>query len=80
MRTKTTSRPFTRDSVSNNHGQSVHVDARIWLHEADRVRYGGARMIDAKTFVINHPEAQLQEGFTIGTYHYDRRITKGTNQ
>jgi hypothetical protein len=29
-------------------------------------------MIDAKTFVINHPEAQLQEGFTIGTYHYEK--------
>jgi hypothetical protein len=67
----TTKAKFTPDRVINNYGQSVHVDARIWLNETDRVRYGGARMIDAKTFVTDHPEAKLEQGFAIGTYHYD---------
>jgi hypothetical protein len=29
-------------------------------------------MIDAKTFVTNHPDCTLQEGMTIGTYHYNQ--------
>jgi hypothetical protein len=59
------------NTITNNHNQLIHCDSRIWLHEADRTRYGGARLIDAKTFITNHPDSRLQEGFTIGTYHYD---------
>jgi len=76
MPTKTTKEKFTRDSVTNNYSQTVHVDARIWLHEVDRPRYGGARMIDAKTFVTNHPDRLLQTGFTLGTYHYEPSVWK----
>lgn len=73
----TTKEPFTPNRVTNNHGQSIHDDSWIWLQEHDRVRYGGARMIDAKTFVTNHPEAKLERGFLLGTYHYDATLNNG---
>jgi len=60
--------------VTNNHDQSVHEDSRVYIQEADRLRWGGARMIDAQTFVKEHPNTKLQDGFTVGTYHYDTLV------
>ena len=61
-------------TIKNNHGQDINEDARVYLTEQHRKQYGGARMIDALTFVQHHPDIRLQEGFIIGLYHYNNGI------
>lgn len=60
---------------------TINPDSKVYIHEADRPTYGGARMIDAGTFRNQHPDIPLVQGFILGLYHYEEPFTKkGTNQ
>lgn len=55
---------------------TIHPDSSVYLQEADRPSYGGARVVDAGTFRSQHPEIQLERGFILGLYHYQAPFTK----
>jgi hypothetical protein len=56
--------------VINCAGQELHEDARIFIQEADRPQFGGARIIDALTFIKKYPQKRINQGMIVGVFFY----------
>lgn len=54
--------------IVNCHGQRIHPDATVILGESDRRSFGGARFIDAETFVKMRPLSKLIASFVAGQW------------
>lgn len=57
--------------VVNCCGQQIHEDCKMMLSENDRRNFGGARFVDAKTFIQKHPLKFIGDTFIMGTKCYE---------
>jgi hypothetical protein len=62
--------------VITSAGQEIHEDARVFVQESDRTQYGGARIVDALTFIKQHPFKYLYEGIIAGLFFYHDKMNE----